>query len=141
LAVVTVRVPPLRERREDIPLLVEHFAGDRHAAELEPLVRAAMAAAWPGNLRDLKNFVFRSLVLGPELGAGDDPVAHADPLRIDVTEPYKAVRDRVVDHVERVYVEQLMAEHRGNVSAAARAAGMNRTWLHELIKRHGITGR
>lgn len=141
LAVVTVRVPSLRERREDIPLLVQHFAEGHEGERIDALVKAAMGAAWPGNLRDLKNFVMRSLVLGPELGGGDANEGPSDPLHIDVSEPYKVVRDRVVDHVERVYVEQLMAEHRGNVSAAARAAGMNRTWLHELIKRHAITGR
>lgn len=137
LAGLEVRVPSLEERREDIPLLVEHFLS-RHAPRptlptgaLEQLC----SRAWPGNVRELQNAVER-LVLGvdPTLPAAEPGAAPS----LDV--PYATQRQRVLETFERRYVAQLLEASGGNVSAAARRGGLNRVHLHELINRLGLKG-
>jgi DNA-binding NtrC family response regulator len=123
LAVLEVRLPPLREPTEDLPLLVGEILdrlGARGRPEAAPLgtpeVLAELARhAWPGNVRELRNFVERSLALRaqPPLVGGDAPF-------------------------ERVYLERLLARHDDNVSAAARAAGLDRLKLYRLLWRHGL---
>ncbi|HSN29161.1 MAG TPA: sigma 54-interacting transcriptional regulator [Kofleriaceae bacterium] len=141
LAVVVLRIPPLRERREDIPLLVEHFAHELGAAgEIEALFGRELLArwqkhSWPGNVRELRNAVEAALVVGPssEL-AGDLAAVETDgPLP-----PYKDARAQVVGDFERAYLTRLMAEANGNVSLAARTARMDRSHLIDLLQRHGL---
>jgi DNA-binding NtrC family response regulator len=146
LAVVVLQVPALRERREDVPLLVEHFlreAGvEGGVAEVVPpdTMDALAAHAWPGNVRELRNFVEATLVMGeapPLMGApsgpeGGDVIEHALVLG------YKEARARVLDAFERRYCEPLLERAEGNVSRAARDARMDRTYLIKLLSKHGL---
>jgi DNA-binding NtrC family response regulator len=148
LSVVTARLPSLRERAEDIPLLVERFVtglgGD--AAAIAPATMSALAAYdWPGNVRELRNVIERAVALGLELSSalfgvtgavtGDRvaPVA----LAIDPSIPFHDAKSALVEAWERDYVTALLASSDGNVSLAARRAGMDRAYLHRLLKKHG----
>ncbi|UJR78683.1 sigma 54-interacting transcriptional regulator [Sandaracinus amylolyticus] len=142
LAVVALEVPPLRERASDIPLLIEHFlreAGEagRIDALFPPDVLASLGAhGWPGNVRELRNAVERAIALGipPESIA---PHGSSD---VDVLFEgrYRDARRAVLDDFERRYLARLLERTGGNVRAAAREAELDRTYLTDLLKRHGL---
>jgi transcriptional regulator with PAS, ATPase and Fis domain len=142
LAVLVVRMPPLRERTIDIPLLVEAILADLGDRD-SPMARALgkgellpdlLRHAWPGNVRELRNYIEATVVRGER---ALDPAATDEP-RIDITLPLRAVREQWSRHVERRYLEQLLAAHGNNVSAAARVAGVDRVHLHRLLSRVGL---
>jgi len=155
LAVVVLRLAPLRERREDIALLVEHFARELGAAgPVEVVFGAEQLAAWqkhpwPGNIRELRNAVEAALVVGPQPLGGDMPTPAsglaqglAPGMAIDDAGqpllPYKDQRAAVVRDFERTYLVRLMAQAAGNVSHAARIAKMDRSHLIDLLHRHQL---
>ncbi len=147
LAVVVLRVPPLRERREDVPLLVEHFlreAGvDGPVSEVVPpeVMDALAGHSWPGNVRELRNVVEATLVMGeapPLEGAPGGPDDGSDVVRGVLGHSYKEARARVLDDFERRYCEALLARADGNVSRAAREARMDRTYLIKLLTKHDL---
>jgi DNA-binding NtrC family response regulator len=151
LAVVKVELPPLRERLEDLPDLVETLLdqlgvrGDARA-RLTSTAFLGRLAAHPlsGNVRELRNLLERALVLEDAFDGTqsvqaqlvDDGSAGALP---DITLSYAEARSRVLDDFERRWLAALLSAHGGNVAAAARAAGMARPYLHRLLQRHGIT--
>jgi transcriptional regulator with GAF, ATPase, and Fis domain len=153
LAVVPVRIPPLRARREDIPALVSHILSRTRGAEgLAPSERTMewlLQHDWPGNVRELRNLLERAAYMSaaagsrelllPSLptGAGD---AAEDFFRFSLAESYREARTRVEDEFERRYVSWLLARHGGNLSAAARAVQMDRKHLHVLARKHGLRG-
>jgi DNA-binding NtrC family response regulator len=144
LAVVVLRLPPLRERREDILPLVEHFARDLGAnGTLEQIFGNDTLARWqrhpwPGNVRELRNAVEAAIVVGPGAYA-DAPVAgSAASAGKTGLLPYKDARNAVVREFERDYLERLLAEAKGNVSQASRTAKMDRSHLIDLLHRHGL---
>jgi transcriptional regulator with GAF, ATPase, and Fis domain len=162
LAVVTVDLPPLRERKEDIPVLVDHFLTSmslNRTALPDGAMERFMEHPWPGNARELKNAVERAVVLGEtrflgSAAAAPNPEASsaapatavmADGMSgsytVNVTEPYKDQKGRVVANFEERYVRQLMKAHEGNVSAAARVAGIDRMSLHKILARYGLDAR
>ena len=146
LAVVEATIPPLRERRDDIPLLVEHFLAakdpPRTWADLPPNAAEMLSAHnWPGNVRELRNTVSR-LVLFPstdpmvqERSQAPGPSGLAPSL---VAMPLREARDMVVERFERSYIAAKLAEHMGNVSRAAESMGVSRQFLHRLIERYGL---
>jgi DNA-binding NtrC family response regulator len=165
LAVVRVRVPPLRERREDIPLLVEHFVrealdGDEaRAREIVSSISEAnwqglVAHPWPGNVRELRNFIERTIaVTGAVTSAvgGGAPTPSAAPpapsapspnavgevsAPIDLGRPFIEAREELLARFERAYLEAMLARHGGNISRAARAAGLDRMHFKRLLQRH-----
>ena len=145
LAVVVLRLPPLRERRDDILPLVEHFARELGASgPLETVFGSETLARWqrhpwPGNIRELRNAVEAAIVVGPS-GLADDP-ADADGVTMTASgplPPYKDARAAVVREFEREYLSRLLADAGGNVSQAARAAKMDRSHLIDLLHRHGL---
>ncbi len=156
LNVVTVRLPALRERREDIPLLALHFLSRAGRLELEGFapqaLRALTAFGWPGNVRQLENAVARAAAvaqgprinvedLPPELGAPPAaPGAPAGRLPAEALAklPYREAVDGARDAVSREYLSALMQEFGGNVTHAAERAGMERESLHRLLKRYGV---
>jgi DNA-binding NtrC family response regulator len=159
LAVVTLELPPLRDRREDIPLLVDHFlhglGADRTALPTGTLERF-VEHDWPGNARELKNAVERAIVLGETklLGSARAPSSSASPSTppassaapagsfvIDPSQPYKDQKSAVVADFEERYARLLMKVHQGNVSAAARVAGIDRMSLHKILDRYGLDAR
>jgi len=143
LAVVVVRPAPLRERRDDIPLLVEHFARQLGAiGPIEAVFGAMQLArwqhhAWPGNVRELRNAVESALVVGAQ--PPDELAAPASP--VERLLPYKDQRAAVIRDFEHGYLVRLMAEAAGNVSHAARIAKMDRSHLIDLLHRHGLKDR
>jgi len=147
LSVVTLRIPPLRDRLDDIPLLVGVFLrqlGVHGGNQLfTPEVLSDMARYdWPGNVRELRNYVERAVVLDtvPPASTGAAPKAAgaaAGPA-IDLDQSYRDAKAHVVADFEQRYVTALLSWSKGNISMAARKAGMDRMYLHRLVQRLGI---
>ena len=162
LAVVSLELPPLRERKEDIPVLVEHFLrtlkSDSSALPAGALERF-VEHPWPGNCRELKNAVERAVVLGETrfLGSAEGPPSSSSSsssstsetpapgaegaFAIDATLPYKDQKAAVIADFEERYVRLLMKVHQGNVSAASRVAGIDRMSLHKILDRYALDAR
>jgi transcriptional regulator with GAF, ATPase, and Fis domain len=164
LAVVPVTVPPLRARREDIPLLAQHILELTSAAEArtsggEPTrhtldaetTNALMAHDWPGNVRELRNVLERAVYLSraggsSELGlvllgtAAAGRSADDAAFQFEAGKTYRDTRARYDLEFEKRYVKWLLARHGGNVSAAARDAKMDRKHLNDMAKKHGLRG-
>ncbi len=156
LAVVPITVPPLRQRREEIPALIEYFlqlAKERDPAAADVIISPDTIAGlsahdWPGNVRELRNVLDRALYIATASGARElrlvDLPVGASLTRTGVTgpfEPTKTYREVKADfeaEFERAYVHWLLSRHSGNVSAAAREAKMDRKYLSDLAKRHGL---
>lgn len=161
LRVVPIAIPPLRERPEDIALLANHFLrrywtqhrGTRAAMPAlgADALRALRAHPWPGNVRELQNTIEHAVVLlepGQEITAADivltgAPTAPATPAEDIIpesllSESYHAARDRVIAQFERRYIGELVIAAEGNMSKAARIAGVDRTTLYRMMDRHGL---
>jgi transcriptional regulator with GAF, ATPase, and Fis domain len=148
LAVVSLQVPPLRERKEDIPLLAVRLLRELGADPAACLTVESLAALqsyhWPGNVRELRNTLQRSAALMEPLmprapaaagGAGrelDDAIELSQPLRVG--------KQRVIDAFERAYVSAMLKACGGNVSECARRAGMDRMSIHRIMQRLGLRG-
>jgi DNA-binding NtrC family response regulator len=150
IGVVMLEIPPLRERPEDIPLLVEYFLrdagfeGPRDQVVPPQVLEMLTGHQWPGNVRELRNFVEAALALGETPGIAGraierdrESVDEVEPL---LDRPYADAKAVLLDHFERRYLAHMMEKTNGNISAAARAAKMNRSYLLELLKRHGLRG-
>jgi len=160
LRVVPIRVPPLRDRREDIPLLAQHFLEqywkrDHQNARPPEWTPEAMQALetypWPGNVRELQNVVEHTVVLA-EPGSkvrpdqipfmGDEAPGVEGSLAagwsLDLNEEYHVARERVLAAFERDYITALVNRAGGNMSKAARMAGVDRTTLYRLIEKHDL---
>ncbi len=149
LAVVRIPVRPLRERAEDIPLLVHHFEEQlaRRGGEVRrlppELVQQMQTQAWPGNVRELRNAVARALALGTRApSAATVTAATNDVVRsaIDLSVPLKNARDRMVEEFEKAYLLAALAESGGNVTRAAEIAGVNRKFIQRAMHRYGLRG-
>jgi DNA-binding NtrC family response regulator len=147
LAVVSFRVPPLREHLEDIPFLVECWLGDRglptgENAPISPRVLAMLGKhSWPGNVRELKNVVERLLLFPTESpfrkvsghGVTSGPAAPDLPLL-----PLRDARDRLIEDFEAEYVRRALQEAGGQVTKAADAAGVSRQFFYRLMEKYGL---
>jgi len=157
--VIAIQLPPLRERAGDVRLLVQAFLkryGDGRINEVKAEAMATLERyRWPGNVRELQNVVERACalaegehitvrdlpdyVLGGEAAlSASDPVTAAampDP-RADLT--LKDAKDRWMGVLEASYLRQILARHDGNISAAAKAAGIDRKTFHRLINKHSL---
>jgi DNA-binding NtrC family response regulator len=139
LAVVRITLPPLRERREDIPLLVSTMFADR-AVDLAPDALALLSEYhWPGNVRELKN-VIEGALARRRPGERVEPhlLGWASPEPIPPTATFHEAKERLVATWEERYLRELLQRHGGNVSGAARTAGLSRVHLHELMKKRGV---
>ena len=151
LNIVRIRLPPLRERREDIALLTSHFyeqltAG---AAPPAPLVAAFVHQDWPGNVRELRAAVERAILMedpalwmdvtlgapAPSEGAGAPAGDHEDDLALG---SFRAAKERALARWERGYLEALLSRSGGNVSLASRTAHMDRNHLRDLLRRYRV---
>ncbi len=146
LAVVTLAIPALRERPDDIPLLVEHFLHDSGwdqpvgALISAPAMDALSRLHFAGNVRELRNLIEAAVAMGEapaveEAGSPPMPVrtAGTSALALELERPYKEARATLTREFERRYVESLLARAGGNISAAARLAQLTRSHLNELI--------
>jgi DNA-binding NtrC family response regulator len=161
LRVVPIRVPPLRERPDDIPMLADHFLSTywrryrRRGAPAPSLSEAASRAlaahAWRGNVRELQNVIEHVAVLvepgaeiRPEelpLSSDTPPVALGMPgtlISTLVEDTYHTARSRVIAQFELQYLHWLVNKAEGNMSKAARIAGVDRTTLYRMMERHGL---
>ena len=148
LAVIRLSVPPLRERGNDIPVLIDHFVKSFSREEKLNVSPEDMSAlrrhSWPGNVRELRNSIERACVLSKgdfinlEGALGDD-AAPAVGFRTDL--PFKQAKGQLVEMFEREYIEDLMTRHKMNLSAAAREAEIDRKHLRELIRKYDLDTR
>lgn len=149
LNVLTLELPPLRERLDDVAALAEHFIArfnQRHGRAITGLAPAALqrllAHPWAGNVRELQHAVERAVLLarGPLLQDSDFdlPGSLAAPAASPAGESFRAAKARVVRGFERSYIEQLLANCAGNVTHAAQQAGKNRRAFFELMRKHRI---
>jgi DNA-binding NtrC family response regulator len=152
LAVVHVRIPSLKDRLDDLPALIRGFyegrGTDAGAIEGDNLDRLR-AHPWEGNVRELRNVLERSFVLsgadapfqalnlwlGPSQAASPTSAFH-----VDSGLPFKEAKEAVVEQFEAAYLPDLLSRHEGNLSAAARHAGLSRRHLRALLVKHGLRG-
>lgn len=152
LNVVPIQLPALRERREDIPLLVQHFIRKYSAfspIEFTDITPKALKCfqnySWPGNIRELENIVQRIISMA------DEPVIQKDNLpaellnaqanndhKIDLEVSYKEAKVKYLQNFEAVYMKKLLSKFDGNISLAAQKARMSRQTLHRMLKTHGM---
>jgi len=157
LNVVPIRVPPLRERQEDIPQLVGHFlskhAGGREPFPVKPETLDRLARySWPGNVRELENLVERSVVLwspevlelndprGPAISAREERGAFPTPETLAGLS-YRAAKERVMEVFDRTMIAAALRSSKGNVSRAAEQLGMHRKNLHMKLAELGLDPR
>jgi transcriptional regulator with GAF, ATPase, and Fis domain len=157
LSVVPIYMPPLRERKEDIPLLVGEFMKRIAGENQEPPALSAetmdilLAHDWPGNVRELRNVLERAVYLGKATGgdgmiqflniAGPAGAGSGAPTGLetfDANLSYRDNKERWSDEFEKRYLKWLLARSEGNISRAAREADMDRKYLHKLLKKHNI---
>ncbi len=159
LNTVGVTVPPLRDRREDIPALVANFWEQLAGPNAEPPARLIGALArhdWPGNVRQLRTAVERAVMIDEvsapdtvDTGVGSGSVTTSAPRprpgtgnedsgAFDPAHSFRTAKEAIVVRWERGYLTELVKRCRGNVSRAARAARMDRNHLRDLLRRHGI---
>ena len=153
LAVVEVKLPPLRERLPDLPALVDHIVRnfgtvDEEALETvrSPAFLGALAEhAWPGNIRELRNYLERCVALhdfAPPRSTGTGPTPIPGPeSAVNIGQPLREAREAWVSTFERRYLEELLRQHENRVSAAARAAGVDRIYFYRLLWKHGLRQR
>ena len=137
LATVVLRVPPLRERKDDIPALARHFLeGEGRSVEVDDARLAEwMAHDWPGNVRELRNAVLSSSFSGGSPEAAAPPQG---PFADLLEEPYRAAREAALARFDDSYFRELLRATRENVAEAARRADLDRTHLHEILKKRGL---
>jgi DNA-binding NtrC family response regulator len=148
--VFPMHMPPLRERPDDIALLVHHFVHKyrgRLGKAIEGVTPGALARLsaydFPGNVRELENKIHQAMVVsaGPLIGEDDIavPAITGDvAVKVDISRPFREVKQETIDAFERAYLTELLRAHRGNLAQAARAAGMDRKNLWALALRHGL---
>lgn len=147
LNLITIRLPPLRERRTDIPLLAKHIIeGVAVKYGLEPVTLTPQALdwlaaqPWPGNIRQLKQTLERTVLL-----AGKSVLTQADFVGAEHNDDSSGqqrlgVDGMTLEQVERRMIEQALDQHRGNISRVAQALGLSRTALYRRLERHGLGG-
>ncbi|MGE0789244.1 MAG: sigma 54-interacting transcriptional regulator [Sandaracinaceae bacterium] len=161
LAVVPIELPPLRERRDDLPALVEQLLKHIASSDTSGAPPLTMSEAtldtlashdWPGNVRELRNVLERAAYLARASGAqqitqGFVPFAGSAPdagsqdgwPAFDREKSYRDTKSEFESEFERRYVTWLLEQAEGNISAAARAADMDRKYLHKLVRKHGLS--
>ncbi len=146
IMVLSIQVPPLRERVEDVPLLVSRFlrlAADRSGVAVpavpEETLEQMMRHPWPGNVRELKNAVERLLITARDGRAGSfTPDLHADSSRMLSVPPGTGRLRDELERVEKTSIEAALREHHGEINATFQALGISRRALYERMKKYGL---
>ena len=153
LKVVLIDMPPLRERKEDVPLLAMHFV-EKHATAANPIgqidtaaMQALLQHQWPGNVRELENAIKAAVAMAegsvlhrdllPETVAPRTSQA-AGPAPIDIDARLPDLIDDLVGQVEREYFRRVMSEYSGNVARTARHSGLSRRSVSQKLQKYGI---
>ena len=145
IAAMRIRLPPLRERLFDIPLLVSTFLEELGALESPAAaqlltghtIESLRRYTWPDNVRELRRHVDRCVALDHAVEPTTEPNDGAQPV-IDTSIPLRQARDEWLRYFERRYLADMLERTGGNVSAAARRAGMDRVHMHRLLKNAGL---
>ena len=145
LNVIPLLLPPLRERGEDIPFLVQHLV-EKYSAEhgliVKPLSNGAfhklMEYKWPGNVRELENIIEQAIIFSEESLIRQDDIRLPATARKDVEDSFKVSKARVIGEFESRYIRQLLSCHNGTVTTAASAAKKNRRAFWQLMVKYGI---
>jgi DNA-binding NtrC family response regulator len=151
LAVVEVKLPPLRERPGDLPPLVDHIVNNLGGVDESTLTTVHSPAflgalaqhSWPGNIRELRNYLERCVALhdfAPPRSSTAAPAAGPEGA-VNIGQPLREAREAWVSAFERRYLEELLRQHENRVSAAARAAGVDRIYFYRLLWKHGLRTR
>jgi two-component system, NtrC family, response regulator AtoC len=150
--VVRIELPPLRDRQEDIPLLVDHFC-EKFKRPDEPkktfshdAMEALLKYPWPGNVRELENVVERACVTSPSqvieakhLSADlAQPVSTGSAFRIDLNKPLPEVVREVTTDIEKRYIRKALKKTRGNVSRCAKICGLSRRSITSKLAEYDI---
>lgn len=146
LSVVEIKLPSLEERREDIPLLVQHFLkrsnlkNKRNIKITDDAVRVLSGASWPGNVRELENLVERLAIFctSGEIGAADVEHERHPASGNGVAAPAQSESGNTLEDMERLHIIRVLQENAGNKSKAARALGIERKTLYQKARRLGI---
>jgi DNA-binding NtrC family response regulator len=138
LAVFPIVLPPLRQRREDVPVLIRHLLAELGFAQARPTAEALTLLrrhVWPGNVRELKNVLLRAghLAAGDMLTPAELPEELCGAAAPGAAPPRRSVRE-----MERELIEQALADTQGNVQAAAGRLGLHRATLHRKLKQWGL---
>ena len=164
LNVVPVRIPPLRQRREDIPALAQHFLRhyvreyERASLRLSPeAMRALCEYQWPGNVRELEHMMARIVSLcepGQEITAADIPEELSRPgagtfggagkpagMMVSADQPFHDAKSDAISVFEKEYLRDLLRRNGGNISKAARQAGIDRKTIHRMLVKYQLAGR
>jgi DNA-binding NtrC family response regulator len=136
LNTVEIRLPPLRERREDIPLLAAAFLAGTPRRLSPAAMEALLAHPWPGNVRELEHVIERALLIGAGDELGPDDLL----LRARDGGAPRRLEDMTLEQVERYLIERAIASHGGNVTEAARALGLSRSALYRRLQGLGVRG-
>jgi DNA-binding NtrC family response regulator len=145
LNLITIRLPPLRERRSDIPLLARHITA--RVAESYGLGEVVLAPdaldwlsnqPWPGNIRQLKQTLERALLLAGKQRLGQADFVAASAVDEGAAGGRLGVDGMTLEQVERHMIEQALQQHAGNISRMAKALGLSRTALYRRLERHGL---
>lgn len=149
LNIASLYIPPLRERMEDIPILVQHFI-DKYSREYdkptkglsEDAMRAFRSYSWPGNIRELENKIQQMIVMS------STPIMDLENIELPIRKPnsresrlecFNVAKKNIISAFEKTYLIQLLTEYRGDVPSAARRAGKSRTSLWNLLKKYDIS--
>ncbi len=147
LNLITIRLPPLRERRSDIPLLARHIAAsvaDSYGLGEVGLNASALewlgAQPWPGNIRQLKQTLERTLLLAgkAQLTGADFAAGQHDETGSPGSTARLGVDGMTLEQVERHMIEQALDQHGGNITRVAKTLGLSRTALYRRLERHGL---
>ncbi|MFV1977305.1 MAG: sigma-54 interaction domain-containing protein [Candidatus Scalindua sp.] len=145
LNIIPIMLPPLRERKEDIPILSRHFL-DRYSSEFNKQVsrftpevlRKLLVYEWPGNVRELENVIERAVLFSGQADITDVDIVFPHLKVTSCQESFKEAKAKIIAQFERTYIEGLLLAHQGNITKAARMAKKNRRSFWQLINKHHI---
>ncbi len=148
LSVMPIRVPPLRERAGDVPLLARHFLevsarrSKKIVREIAPAAMQALARyAWPGNVRELENVIERAVIVAKTdtiLDVDRFLTGEGERARVDLSLPFRDAKARVIEEFERAYIAGVLDTHGGKLTAAAKHADMDPKNFSEKLTRYGL---
>jgi two-component system, NtrC family, response regulator GlrR len=148
LMVAQITMPPLRDRKQDLPLLVRAILDQLAAGESgdalfarPDFVAELYKHRWPGNARELRNYVSRCLAMQQYVAPAILAEVDDDSNLVDINVPLGELRERWVEKFERTYLQKILAAHGNNVTNAAKAAGLNRAHFHRVLAKHGLRGK
>jgi len=139
--VIPIHLPPLREKREDIPFLVDHFIKEfagKMKKEIKgistPALQKLLSYSWPGNVRELKNIIEYAVAMTTQDVISEDLILQTETIEEDKSKPLKEAKGEF----EKSYISNILSLTGGNVSKAAKLAGKYRADFYNLLKKHNL---